>query len=166
MTKLDEVWMEYVENALGDDIHTAKFEGLRNSDTFGILWDFGQVYRDRMALLDTIEFDRKYDDAADQALIGYARAESTAGWQLLSAPTWRVLRERTMYCLVVTAVNMNLEDSITMHLPSGLTDRQKEVAVVLSYLLGYGRDVDQKVLRKFQTEQGGEFPSEFPAWKH
>lgn len=163
--ELSEIWMWYCEERLPKEGKRTPLIELAPWDALDLFFDLHPMFTARYDVINSVAYDTAFDGEADGALSHMARFDTFDGWDRLSAGGWRVISERLLWSETVIAANAAEGTKVIAQLPRGLDRQSQSRALMLMYLLGGGRTIDPRMLRKRPDGRFPAFPSERPIRK-
>ena len=128
--------MRFFRRCLGDDWEAkASPQRVTGQGVTELLWPLNAVFRRRLAELERLKYEARFESAADSAIDDIAAAMDLDTIDAAPAGVVRVLLERHRQMLVVAMANEKAGNPVTT-LPSGLSREQQTVAVMLTLLRG------------------------------
>ena len=126
----------FFSRCLGDDWkETAEPLPVSGRKATELLWPLNAVFRRRLAELENVEYEPRFAAAADSAIDDIAVTMDLDTLDAIPTGAARVLLERHRQMLVVAQAN-EIEGNPITTLPSGLSDEQQTVGLILLRLRG------------------------------
>ncbi|MEO0496298.1 MAG: hypothetical protein AAF141_02860 [Pseudomonadota bacterium] len=154
-------WLVYLQEALATDEQPEFFPvapELALKLLFAEIHPFSRLSND----VKSVPYDRHFDDDADLAIATIAMNDDFSSISSSSLQVQRVVYERYVYALTVIAANWHEGTASIAHLPEGLSDHQRVVAILLLFLLNGAREIDRRLLPSPSDGSPPALPSGWP----